>query len=238
MKRRGILGWSAMLGLITLLAGILFAQTAPDRALVVNGKTATAPVMQLNGHSYIDLESLAQALNATVAFETSRVVLTIPAQASGDAPAASAPPASPAEPPPPAAPPGISRAFASAAVAYLAEMREWRGATTAVISYGIPVTGTWPQDYHDQAQSALRQTMIAASTDADQDALQLLQNEFSNMDAWANNVIASRQALNAAPSVDPNALQNDTVLAKISTCGSFLGSMIVSGTFSDDASCH
>jgi hypothetical protein len=246
MKRRGVLRWSVTLGLIMLVAGILFAQSnpdqaTPDRVLIVNGKAAGAPVVQINGHSYIELESLAQLLNATVTFETNRVVLTTSTQTGSDASAAEPPPispAEPAEPPPPPAPPGISRAFASAAIAALSEMREWRGATTAVISYGIPVTGTWPQDYHDQAESVLRQAMIAASTDADINALQLLENDFSNMETWADNVVATRQALNAAPSVDPNALQNDTVLAKISACGSFLGSMIVTGTFSDDASCH
>jgi hypothetical protein len=238
MTRRGILRWSGTLGFIVLLAGILFAQTVPDRPLIINGKTAQAPVVQMNGRSYVELESLAQALNATVAFEEKRVVLTIPAAPPADATAASASATPPEEPPAPPAPQGMSRPFASSAIAALSQMREWRGAITVVISYGVPVTGAWPQDYHDRAETMLHQATIAAMTDDDQNALQLLQNEFSNIEAWADNIIGARQALNAAPFVDPNALQNDTQLAKISTCGNFLSNMIVSGMFSDDSSCH
>jgi len=58
------------------------------------------------------------------------------------------------------------------------------------------------------------------------------------MTNWANGVIAARQALNGAATVDPNALQNDTAYAKIRSCSQFLNSMIVSGAFNDDPSCH
>jgi len=36
---------------------------------------------------------------------------------------------------------------------------------------------------------------------------------------WASDVMAARQALNGAKTVDHNALQNDPVLAKITSCG-------------------
>jgi hypothetical protein len=44
--------------------------------------------------------------------------------------------------------------------------------------------------------------------------------------------------LNATKTVDPNMMQNDQALAKISACSNFLSGMLVSGTFTDDASCH
>ena len=117
-------------------------------------------------------------------------------------------------------------------------MREWRGAVGTILTYGVPVVGSWPQDYHDRIEANLLQVGVAASTAADQDAMQLLQNEFSNLSRWANDVVATRQSLNATNTVRPDTMQSDQSLAKISNCSRFLNSMLVSGSFADDPSCH
>jgi hypothetical protein len=216
-----------------LFAGILWAQNTTDRTLIVNGKSA-GTVVQMGAHTYIDVEIIAQFTNATVTIEPTRVVLTIPAAETNTAPStASVPP-----PPPPPPSPGLTRNFASLAIAELAEMREWRGAVGTILTYGVPVVGTWPQDYHDRVEANLKQVEVAASTDADQQASQLLENEFSNLSAWADNVVATRKALNATKTVSPDSAQNDQDLAKISNCSRFLNSMLVSGEFADDPSCH
>jgi len=100
------------------------------------------------------------------------------------------------------------------------------------------VAGTWPQDYHDRVEANLGQLGVAASTAADQDALQLLQNEFSNLSRWASDVVATRQSLNATNTVRPDTMQSDQTLAKISDCSRFLSSMLVTGVFADNPSCH
>jgi hypothetical protein len=215
-----------MLGVVLSLAGALLAQRGPDKVLVVNGKTMESPVIQIDGHSYVNIETLAQITNGVIAVQPDRIVLTI------------SPGASSAPPPPPPPPEGLSKEFAREAIAVLAEMREWRGAIGTTRSYNVPFTGTWPQDYHDHMESSLQHVAIAASTDADRDALQLLENDFDNLSSWASDVIAERQALNATKTVDPNLMQNDQTLAKISTCSSFLSSMLVSGEFADSPSCH
>ena len=117
-------------------------------------------------------------------------------------------------------------------------MREWRGAIGTTRTYNVPFTGTWPQDYHDRVEADLQRVAVTASTASDQDALQLLRNEFENLSNWVNSVIAERQALNATKTVDPNMMQNDQALAKISSCSNFLSSMLVSGVFADSPSCH
>jgi hypothetical protein len=124
------------------------------------------------------------------------------------------------------------------AIAELAEMREWRGAVGTILMYGVPVVGSWPQDYRDRAQNDLDQVALAASTAADHDALQLLENEYANLEQWASDVVATRNSLNATRTVNPTAMQDDQTLAKISACGRFLSSMLVSGSFADDPSCH
>ena len=212
------------------LTGILPAQSTrpPDKALVVNGKIVGTGVRQIDGHSYVDIDTLAQLTNGVVTVEPSRIVLTIPASESS---ARSTTPTAQISQ-------GLSKEFARAAIAEVAEMREWRGAIGTMVTYGLAVSGSWTQDYHDRVDEGLRQATLAASTDEDRNALQLLKNEFDTLAGWANDIVAARQALNAAKTIDPNALQNDPVLAKITTCSRFLNVMLVSGVFSDDGSCH
>jgi hypothetical protein len=214
--------------LVLALSGMLFAQSIANKTLVVNGKTASAGVRQINGRLYIDLETLAQATNAVFTVEPRRVVLTIPpadvgAVAGNDSTQNSQ---------------KLSRDFSSAAISALAAMREWRVAVRAMVLYGLAVSETWVQAYHQQTLDALEQAGVAASTDADKNALQLLRSEADMMTSWANQVEADRQQLNGAKVVDPNALKDDLTLAKIQKCSQFLNSMVLSGTFNDDPSCH
>src|SRR6266567_6492557 len=174
-----------LFGLILSLAGVLLAQRGPDKRLEVNGKTMESPVVQIGGRSYVDVETLAQITNGVVAVQPDRIVLTIPTAASS-----AAPPSTPQRE-------GISREFAREAIGLLAEMREWRGAVGTTRAYNVQFTGTWPQDYRDRVEADLQRVALAASTPSDQDALQLLRNEFENVSSWANTVIAERQNLNA-----------------------------------------
>jgi len=229
MRNRQRISYLFLFGSILLFAGILLAQNIPDRTLIVNGNPE-GTVVQMGGHIYVDVETVAQFTNGTVTLEPNRIVLTFPVPGTIAAPSAG--------PAPQAPPPGLSRNFASVAIAELAEMREWRGAVGTILAYGVPVVGTWPQDYHDRVEADLDQVGVAASTDADEEAMRLLRNEFSNLARWASDVVATRQSLNATNTVRPDIMQSDRSLAKIADCSRFLSSMLVSGTFADDPSCH
>lgn len=220
----------ASFAVLLAFAATLFAQTAGDKVLVVNGRTASAPVRMINGRTYIDIESLAQATNAVFTVENHRVLLTIPTQ---DAAAATGSNASNT-----AFQQRFSRDFSSAVVAELAQLREWAVAETAMMKYGLAVSDGWVAAYREQSLVGLRQAEVTASTESDRNALGVLRSAVGLLTTWADGIAASRQALNGATTVDPNAVQNDQSLAKIRSCGQFLNSMIVSGTFSDDPSCH
>ena len=256
------------LGLVLAIPGSLFAQGTPNKTLVVNGKTVEAAVRQIDGHSYVDVETIAQLTDGTFIVDPHQVVLNIPVAKSSTATAstaatpaakstataatvvesasptvaASAPatvtpatvaPAAPAE-----SAPGISRGFAAQAIAALADMREWRGATSAMITHGLALGDAWAESYRQRVQEDLHQAQLAALTDSDRSALQLLQSEADNLTAWWDGVLTARQNLNGATTIDPNALENDTTLAKIRACSQFLNSMLVSGTFTDNSNCH
>ena len=107
-----------------------------------------------------------------------------------------------------------------------------------MITYGLAMSESWAQGYQSRAQDDLDQATLAAATDDDRNALALLRNEFDMLATWSGQTLAARQALNGAPTIDPNTLANDPTLAKINTCGDFLSGMLLSGTFSDNASCH
>jgi hypothetical protein len=292
MKKNRNVRFCIRLGFLLALPGSLFAQTISNKTVIVNGKSAEATVLLIDGRSYIDVETVAQLSNGTVFIEPNRVVLTLPASNSVAAPAAKAavtapanapavtvavapapgatvavnvpadaaapaattaaaepapaPAPAPTRAPAPAAPvaaavepqQGLSRGFASAAIATLADMREWRGATSAMITHGLALGDAWAQSYRDQSQADLAQAEVAAITDADRSALALLRNEADNLMSWSNGVLSARENLNGAATIDPDALKNDTVLAKIRACNQFLNTMLVSGSFGDDASCH
>jgi hypothetical protein len=235
MKSRNTIVYVSLAGFIFLFAGILFAQSRNSRALIVNGKEQ-GNVVQLNGHSYVDVETVAQFMNGSVTLESNRVLLTFPQPQPAEAQAPAQEAQQSAQPQAPSG--ALSRNFASLAISELAEMREWRGAVGTILTYGVPVVGTWPQDYHDHVQANLDQVSVAATTSGDTDAMRLLQNEFSNVARWTGDVVSTRQSMNATNTVRPDALQNDTTLAKITNCSRFLSSMLVSGTFADDQSCH
>lgn len=194
-----------------------------ERTLVVNGKPVSANVIQREGHFYVDIESVAHALGGNVTLQANHVELSV----------TSAPPSGGPQPSD-----SLSREFQRAAVATLGDMRQWVGAISELISTGVPVAGQWPQENRDRVARDLMQASVAASTNADHQALALLQTLHAQLANWAERVIADRTALNGARNVDPNALENDEALAKIAKCGKFLAGMIVQGAFADDASCH
>ena len=259
MNKHRNLRFFLRLGVLLAIPGSLFPQSIPNKTLVVNGKTVEAAVRQIDGHSYVDVETVAQLTNGTFIVDPHQVVLNIPvANPSAAAAATPAKPAAkstaapavesaapavaasaqvttvaPAEPPP-----GISRGFAAEAIGAVADMREWRGATSAMITHGLALGDAWAESYHERVQEGLRQAQLAAITDSDRSAFQLLQSEADNLTNWWNGVLAARQNLNGAATVDPDALQNDAALAKIRACSQFLNSMLVSGTFTDNSSCH
>jgi hypothetical protein len=235
-----LLSLGLSLGLILSVSETV-AQDTPTRTLIVNGQTLDAGVVLVQGRSYVDIEGLAEGMGGSVTFEANQISLTIPGPPPSAALQTPPPSAAPQTPPPstaPQTPEGMSKDFQKIAVFTLAEMREWKGAIGTVVTSGIPVVGTWSQDYHDRGEADLMQAALAVSTEPDRQALQLLQQQFTRLSEWADTVLGEREALNADRTINPNSLQNDQSLAKISQCGQFLSSMIVSGTFSNDSSCY
>jgi hypothetical protein len=223
MKKHRSLQSMLFIGFALSLATVLCAQRVSDIKLLVNGKVINAAVLQVDGRSYVDVETLARITNGSVKVELNQILLTIPGSGQDAAT--------------PQNTPGLSKGFASEAVTALAEMKEWKGALVTMVTFGLAVDGTWAQTYHDQVEASIARASVAATTSSDHSALQLLNNQFTHLAKWESDFIAERKALNGAKTVDPNAIQNDPALTKISNCGRFLSTMLVSRTFADNTSC-
>jgi len=217
------------LALLLIVAGTALAQNAPGKkTLVVNGRTADGAVVQIDGHFYVDVDTFARMINAAVSFEPGRVILTVPAAADAGNKAERSTP-------------GLSKDFARAGISELAEMWEWKGAIASAIRSGVAGgnwLGPWLQDYRARAEGSLSQASLAAKTESDQRALQLLKNQLTNLGQWDSNTQATILSLNGEQTVNPSVAQNDPLLAKISECGNFLNAMLVGGEFADSPSCH
>lgn len=218
-------------GSLLLLAGIVLAQDAQDRTLIVNGRTVRGAIVELQGRTYVDIKLLSEATGATLNFDADRIRLVIPTQAGGVGSPAGRPGA-------PQTVGYLSTNFRAATIAALSDMRQWQGAIESVVSSGMQVNGTWPQDYRDHAEASVNLAKVLASTDEDQSAQRLLENEFAALRDWSDKIVSERKNLNAERFINPNALKNDVALTKITDCSRFMGGMISSGAFADSPSCH
>jgi hypothetical protein len=190
--------------------------------LVINGQSdQPVRVMQMNGHSYVEMEALAHAVQGTLSFRGNRVELTLPGAGTG-APASSSNQ-------------GFSKGFLRAGIEFMGTLREWRTALASAIQNSFPLGADWLGQYGVRASDSLRLALVAASTDADHNAYQLLSNEFQNMSQLSGKYLAQRANLSY---IAPDALDNDDLNQRIVACGHALGSMAGSGQFVDDPSCH
>jgi hypothetical protein len=230
--RQALRNASLMLLLLLFESGITLAQVAPQsRTLLINGQSGQAAVVQLDGRSYVDLEALAQITNGSLQFKANRIVLTLPLSAV-NSPVAE-PPASPVDDS------GLSRDFMKAGIEEIALMREWASPLAYAIQNGYSVTEQWVAGYREQAANGLRLASVAASTEADRNALQLLNNEFEALRQWSEELVKARNSMDTAKyAMSASALRDEPLSQKIINCGHFLASMLGSSSFRDDPSCH
>jgi len=223
--------WCSTL-LVFLLCGVSDAQVKQEnRTLEINGRSGAAAVAQINGRTYIDLETLARIAQGSLGFQGNQITLTLPT--AGASPGASSPT------PEDTSHSGLSRNFAVSGIETIAKMREWATTLAYAIQHGYGVTENWVAGYREQAASSLDLTTSAASSDSDRNALQLLTNEFAAVRQWSNKLVEAKESMDTAQyTTSPDALRNDPLSQKIIACGRFLGGMLGSGEYKDDASCH
>ncbi len=223
---------SLVFGALLLFAFMGAAHTQRQReALSVEGYPGQATVIQFRGREFVDVQDLARITRGSVSFEKDRIVLRL-------APGGTSYSAHDDD-----AQSRFSPGFTRAAIQAMASIREWGGMLQVIVQNGYPVgkaaAGNTIRAYEGRAADGIALAAAAASTDSDHRGLDLLRNEFNNLQRWADNFIEARNSLKAADlSTSEDVLKNDEAAQKIIHCGQFLAQMLPGGTFQDDGSCH
>jgi len=221
-------GTALFLGVLVIVPGLALCRAAQaPQTLIVNGQPTQITVVQMNGHSYVDLEALARAANGSLSFNGNQISLTLPG--GGDSPAPAPAPASSV------ANSEFSKSFLRAGIEQMTIIREWRTALANAVQNGFPITDDWLSSYRSQATTALRLSFVAINTDSDRNAYRLLNTEFENMKLLSNNYVALRQSMQF---IAPDSLANDPLNQKILNCGHSLAAMAANGQFVEDGSCQ
>jgi hypothetical protein len=214
---------------MVIMAG---AQTEPEReVLSVQGYEGQADVIRNQGRVFVDAQALAQITKGSLSFRKDRIVLTLPGSDALEIDRDDG------------SEPSFSRPFIKAAIEAMASIREWGGTLLATVQNGYPVTKTAAgytiAAYQGRAADSIALASSAVSSDSDRRGLELLKNEFNNLQTWSDAFVRARASMSAADlTTSEDALKDDQEAQKLVHCGQFLAQMFAGGAFQDDAACH
>jgi hypothetical protein len=189
-----------------------------QKTLVIDGHPGQIPVIDANGGSCVGIEPLASLMNGSLSFNGNQITLSLHGSTSAQPESQE-----------------LSQGFLSAGIEAGTEIREWRSALQTAVQYGFPTNSDWVNRYSGPATSSVRQASVAATTEADKNAAQLMANLLGFMQQLSDKLISARQNLTY---IAPNALETDPLDKKILSCAHSLGAMAASRQFRDDGSCH
>jgi hypothetical protein len=220
--KKAITVLAILLTALVMLPAIGDAQTPPKgTTFTIAGHAGEAQLLQINGKSYVEVETLAKLTQGTLSFKANQTILTLPPDAEA--------PAIPAH-----AKAGFSTAFVQAGIEEMSLIREWRIAIVNAVRTNSPISEEWVSAHHRLAEKNLALASAAASTDDDRGAFPLLTAEFNNMQKLSELYLAMRKQ-NAFISPDnfDGALEQ-----QILSCARGFVTMTETHEFQDQAACH
>ena len=191
--------------------------------LAIAGHPGEAQLIQVNGKSYIDIETLARLTRGTLSFKANQAILSLPpsdpeVQASASRSSA-----------------GFSRAFTQAGIEEMSVIREWRSAIVNAVLKNSPVSEDWISSQRTLADKNLELASAAASTNDDRSAYPLLSAEFNNMRNLSELYLAIRKQ---ATFISPDTFHNGPLEDQILSCARGFVSMTENHEFQDQPACH
>jgi hypothetical protein len=212
-----------LVGLVVAPGMVLSQSVEESRTLAINGQAGQAPVVRMRGKSYVELEALARLTHGALSFNGNQVTLTMGASGANTATTVTGEKSE------------FSKEFLRAAIEEMAVIREWRIALTNAVQNGFPIGDDWIAIYREPALRNLGLASVAASTDPDRSAYQLLSNEFDNMKKLSDRFVAAHTAQTYMP---PDSLKSDPLDQQILNCARSLAAMAAGGKLVDDGSCR
>ncbi len=215
-----------------LFSGITVAQSEHvRRTLVINGQTGDVGIYRIDGRSYVELEALVRIGNGSMTLQGDTITLTFPSS----------------QEPPPQEPQGkhqqndsaLSSEFMRTSIESLGAIKEWIDTLTYAARRGVPGDGSRIVVLQDRATQTLLLAKAHAISNSDQNALQLLSNNYNTLKSWSDKLIHERRSMDSGKySLSPDLIERDETYQNIVACTKFLASMIPNGNFEDDHSCH
>jgi hypothetical protein len=219
------LRWFAKLTMVPAFAIVAAAQT-PQQAgtLTIAGQPDQAALIRINGKSYVDIESLARVTHGSIRFQGGQTILTLPGSANMSAATTQA-----------SRTPEFSGAYLGAEIEALTQIREWHAALANAIQNNYPVAANWVDPLRRSADAKLQLAIAAATTAPDQQAVELLRNEFTNMQQMSDQFVATHAKVSY---IAPDSIENNPMNQKILDCSHALTTMAATKQFQDEPSCH
>ena len=214
----------AMLSALLMLPASGIGQT-PQKGptLTIAGHAGQAQLLQVNGKSYVEIETLARLTQGTLSFKADQATLTLPPSGSdGQATA-------------PHAKPGFSAAFNRAGIEEISVIREWRTAIVNAVQTNTPVAEEWVSTQRRLAAKNLALASAAVSTDDDRSAYPLLSTEFNNMQKLSDLYLDIRKQ---AAFISPDTFHSSPLEQQILSCAQAFASMTENHEFQDQPACH
>jgi hypothetical protein len=218
MQPKRFVTWMASLVFLCLSVRVLTHAEQQHRTFTVVGHSGEIPVTEMSGHSYVEIEALTRLANGSLTFRGNQIVLTLPPSNANTTTAAQ----------------GLTKEFLRAGIEQMSVIREWRSTLISAVQRGFPITDDWMTSFSDRAQHNLRLVSLAASTESDKNAFQLLTNEFNNMKQLSDRFLDANKSRTYTRT---DALENDPLDRRILNCGHALAAMAATGQFVDDGSC-
>ena len=215
---------------VLLLCSLFLAMTQAGqqaRMLILTGHAGELAVVEMGGRSYVEIQAFAQLANASLSSNGNQILLTLPGSSAHPDPSAP----SGGQP----GPTGLSKEFIRAGIEEMSIVREWRSTLKNAVQRGFPITEDWIGSFRDQGRTSLRLVGVAATTDSDRNAFQLLTNVFNNMNKLSDQFL---EANRTRTYIAPDALNNHPLDQRILNCAHSLAAMAANGQFMDDGSCH
>ncbi len=133
----------------------------------------------------------------------------------------------------------LSRGFTVGALTAANKLQSTQRKIEYSIKTGIMLKEFWIQTDLDAIDDSVRLAALAATNEADRQALRQLENQAKAMREWCDWLIDENRHLHLANYlVSPAPLDNDDRFQKTVACTRFLVSMLASGELAEDNSCH
>jgi hypothetical protein len=214
---------AVLLPALLMLPANGYSQTPPKGAtFTITGHAGEAQLVQINGKSYVEIETLARLTQGTLSFKANQTTLTLPSLNAGEQASS------------PHAKAGFSTAFVQAGIEEMSVIREWRIAIVNAVQNNTPVSEDWVSTHHRLADKTLALASAAASTDDDRNAFTLLTAEFNNMQKLSDLYLAMRKQVSF---ISPDNF-DISLEEQILSCARGFVSMTENHEFQDQASCH